>query len=320
MKAESKNSFLLAVAGYFFLAGIAILLIRAFFWGHIAAFAGIRSIPVDKIPLFKLNLLRFIYLYAFLHFLLGALSFWVFKTRDKIKAWLSMYEEESHPSSFLLFFWSSISGLYLFGLFLIPMNIFKDRIFVFREDNVFETMTVILFIISAVLLLRSSLIVKQINRLRHEGAYRKVFFIYIGIAVVLLALAGEEISWGQRLFHVQTPEFYAELNRQKETNIHNLVEMGFTPMYALASVIFIVSVLSVWLFYWKDRSVFSRFVLPHPELYILATMMAIAGCGMRYGELFEELLSIFALFYSIRIIKFCRFQKNNLMAAPGPSR
>ncbi len=34
--------------------------------------------------------------------------------------------------------------------------------------------------------------------------------------------AGEEISWGQRIFGWQTTEFFLEHNRQMETNLHNL--------------------------------------------------------------------------------------------------
>ena len=34
--------------------------------------------------------------------------------------------------------------------------------------------------------------------------------------------AGEEISWGQRIFGIETPEAFAEHNRQGETNLHNL--------------------------------------------------------------------------------------------------
>jgi hypothetical protein len=33
---------------------------------------------------------------------------------------------------------------------------------------------------------------------------------------------GEEISWGQQLYHWQTPEYMKEINDQKETNIHNI--------------------------------------------------------------------------------------------------
>ena len=34
-------------------------------------------------------------------------------------------------------------------------------------------------------------------------------------------IAGEEMSWGQHFFHWNTPEYWAEVNRQQETNLHN---------------------------------------------------------------------------------------------------
>lgn len=34
--------------------------------------------------------------------------------------------------------------------------------------------------------------------------------------------AGEELSWGQQLFHWQTPELMEEINDQQETNVHNI--------------------------------------------------------------------------------------------------
>ena len=41
-------------------------------------------------------------------------------------------------------------------------------------------------------------------------------------AIGLFLLAGEEASWGQSWFGWQTPEGYAAINRQQETNLHNL--------------------------------------------------------------------------------------------------
>ena len=34
-------------------------------------------------------------------------------------------------------------------------------------------------------------------------------------------IAGEEMSWGQHFFHWNTPEYWAAVNRQQETNLHN---------------------------------------------------------------------------------------------------
>jgi hypothetical protein len=36
-----------------------------------------------------------------------------------------------------------------------------------------------------------------------------------------LYIAGEEMSWGQHFFHWNTPEYWALVNRQQETNLHN---------------------------------------------------------------------------------------------------
>lgn len=47
--------------------------------------------------------------------------------------------------------------------------------------------------------------------------------IYFGLlAIFFLVVFGEEISWGQRIFGWETPETLGTLNRQNETNLHNL--------------------------------------------------------------------------------------------------
>ncbi len=47
-------------------------------------------------------------------------------------------------------------------------------------------------------------------------------FILLLVAVVCLFGAGEEISWGQRVFDIETPAAMVERNAQKELNLHNL--------------------------------------------------------------------------------------------------
>jgi hypothetical protein len=48
-----------------------------------------------------------------------------------------------------------------------------------------------------------------------------VFAITIISALSCLYIAGEEMSWGQHFFHWNTPEYWAMVNRQEETNLHN---------------------------------------------------------------------------------------------------
>jgi hypothetical protein len=42
----------------------------------------------------------------------------------------------------------------------------------------------------------------------------------------LLFLIGEEVSWGQRIFGWETPESVAAVNKQEETNLHNIHGVG----------------------------------------------------------------------------------------------
>jgi hypothetical protein len=60
----------------------------------------------------------------------------------------------------------------------------------------------------------------------------------VGVAYGLLAVAalgaiGEELSWGQRLFHATTPESVAAANRQQELNVHNLASVESPTRFVL---------------------------------------------------------------------------------------
>jgi hypothetical protein len=52
---------------------------------------------------------------------------------------------------------------------------------------------------------------------------RRPFVLTVSIIAALscLYIAGEEMSWGQHFFHWNTPDYWAEVNRQQETNLHN---------------------------------------------------------------------------------------------------
>lgn len=58
------------------------------------------------------------------------------------------------------------------------------------------------------------------RQFKHEHPF--IAKLFIGVAIILFFIAGEEISWGQRLLGVTTPEYFAEKNKQGETNLHNL--------------------------------------------------------------------------------------------------
>lgn len=58
------------------------------------------------------------------------------------------------------------------------------------------------------------------KRLRAGHPWQALLFMGFGLATFLIA--GEEISWGQRVFGWQTPAELAEINHQGETTVHNI--------------------------------------------------------------------------------------------------
>jgi hypothetical protein len=52
---------------------------------------------------------------------------------------------------------------------------------------------------------------------------------FLGLGFSFMVCAGEEISWGQRVFGWETPENFAESNEQGETNLHNLENLPIHP-------------------------------------------------------------------------------------------
>ena len=84
------------------------------------------------------------------------------------------------------------------------------------EDQVVEDVTFVALLLASVL--------GGLLALRTRRADRPLlvwgFFLAFAIGVFLVAM--EEISWGQWLFFFKTPHSWATLNRQGETNLHNL--------------------------------------------------------------------------------------------------
>jgi hypothetical protein len=56
------------------------------------------------------------------------------------------------------------------------------------------------------------------------------------LGTVLLFAAGEEISWGQRVFEVDTPEVLVDSNEQDELNLHNLAGLQHKAVAAQLAV------------------------------------------------------------------------------------
>jgi hypothetical protein len=77
-----------------------------------------------------------------------------------------------------------------------------------EEDGFFEYSTALFFFLTSIICLKLFL-------------NNKNYWFLILLLLFFLGF-GEEISWGQRIFGFETPDFVKENNVQKEFSIHNL--------------------------------------------------------------------------------------------------
>jgi hypothetical protein len=104
----------------------------------------------------------------------------------------------------------NLAGVFIFYL---DPSLFRDRYVV--ESGPVETLTVVFLIAGAI----SSFVLGQRN-LKRRG-WRQAVFPF-GCALLMLFVAGEELSWGQHALDFHSPEFFNLNNTQGETNLHNL--------------------------------------------------------------------------------------------------
>lgn len=119
---------------------------------------------------------------------------------------------------------SFISILYIAWLpisYLLLLSFGSENPAIGREDGIAETTGAVFFLIASLLFFISFVLsIDKRKDLFCVEAKRGVYFLLLSLFFFLCF--GEEISWGQRFFGWATPDAWAGINAQKETNIHNL--------------------------------------------------------------------------------------------------
>lgn len=128
------------------------------------------------------------------------------------------------PVGFLLLY-SLLFGitliLYMYGNLEITFGLEKG------EDSALEWLTVILSVIAAIIFFIAGL----------SGSRVPIIF-----GLLWLIFAIEEISWGQRIFGIATPDFFDKYNYQQELNIHNflnpIINYLYLPFFLILTFLF----------------------------------------------------------------------------------
>lgn len=182
--------------------------------------------------------------------------------------------------------------LVLFGLYLgITDEVYFDTKFA-QEDGPVEWGTAIMLF---------GIFVLSLYRLITMGAKKKILWC-IGtfiFAVLFLFAAGEEISWGQRIFAVESSEFFLKNNAQGETNLHNLMvgekkinKIIFSQLLFL--VMFLYLIVTPVLYRKQDwfKKLANNFAVPivkwhHTIAFLVATVLVALNPSDRKWEVYE---------------------------------
>jgi len=106
-----------------------------------------------------------------------------------------------------------------------------------KEDGPVEWLTVLALVLSLVVC------VQRVITLRKS---KNMTFLAVWgfLAIVCFFGAGEEISWGQRIFNIESSEFFKQNNAQQETNLHNMVVEGKKVNKIIFSLVLGISLLT----------------------------------------------------------------------------
>ena len=263
------------------------------------------QIQPEGIQLIKDNLFRLILL------ILGLSVFFFFNLYKVLFRFTSNFIDWNEVRKF--FFTDDICNKkktpYYLMLFSIIPSLFLHAYLLFigepTQEGILEKYMSILFLIAAIVLVIS---ITQINRNQFSAKIKKqIILIIVTISVLLFLVFGEEISWGQRIFNWESTGVFNDYNYQKETNVHNFFNPLMTLIYPIVGLSSFITLLCIWFFPNKKSYLFKLFI-PPPSLFFIVFFMACSSY-IGHSEIYEELLAVFILLYSIRIYICLRFQK-----------
>jgi len=290
-----ENYFVWLLLLYFSFVGVA-LLSRLFEWDEV-----LKVIDILKLgyPLRKLTgpyTEKIALPLSLFHFGLGLVGCVLLFYKPRLADLGIIKFEEKEHTRFNLLIISSFLSIYVFGLYNLPELIIGLRVPIFLQDTLFDYLTSVNFLISGLLFLIISIYILKDSRIHQKIGYI-IFFLLLGLTCILIA--GEVINWGQRLFDWDTQVQFSILKKTADTE-----QFGVLPRLLIiewvAGITFSILLFEGWI--GKRDSLRGRLsmIMPPWELYISA-IIAFSSSGHYNPNLFEILLSIFFLMYSIWI-------------------
>ena len=186
-----------------------------------------------------------------------------------------------------------IATLTVTGLALSYLNHDWFRDYYVVEDGLIEWLTVVGLVIGLCVCIR------RIWVLRHSRA--GIFLTMTTLLAVFFFFgAGEEISWGQRIFNIESSGFFKENNAQGEMNLHNSVVSGikinklvFGRGLAIMMLLYLAVFIPVYRKMPEFRNVVGKFAIPIATnyqvlMYLLVIVVTqVLMVSSKKGEMLE---------------------------------
>lgn len=170
-----------------------------------------------------------------------------------------------------------------------------------QEDGFVEYMTALGLLLIALLQFKRLFTFKNTTLFWKIGVFITAVVFFFG--------AGEEVSWGQRIFGIESGDFFKQNNAQQETNLHNLVVSGkkvnkiiFTQLLGLIILLYLLLVPVLYRKVKGLRQLINKFAIPvarWPQVvtFIVFTLFVLTIRADRKWELFEMMFAL--MFYLI---------------------
>lgn len=146
-----------------------------------------------------------------------------------------------------------------------------------QEDGLVEWLTVLGLLSGCIVCISRAIKLRK---------YKTAWFLFVTIALglMLFFVAGEEVSWGQRILGIQSSEFFKEKNSQGETNFHNLVVDGVKLNKIIFSIglvalmaIYLIGAPLLYRYSGKLRSFIDSSGIPVPRVYQVVSILLLFG-------------------------------------------
>ena len=201
---------------------------------------------------------------------------------------------------------------YLFLIVIFGMGIYYANTNLTYFDEVYTVEDGFVENGSALFLFGSSmlLLVRFFKLFKHKDLFWKIGIL--AMCAVFFFGAGEEISWGQRIFNVESSEYFLEHNAQGETNLHNMVvgetkinKLIFSQLLTVVLVIYLIITPFLYRKVEWVKTLANKFAVPivqwhHTISFLIGTLLLVFITSDRKWEIYELAFSVIFLLIFIK--------------------